>query len=123
MVFLGFALFEGGGQSEVRLFMGLGVVISVVLYGLAESPQRLPLKRLLLFQHLLVDVRFASAFETHDPESLKQYSMNECLFERDFEPSFQLGRSRDRQLERLELRDSIDFLKECLLGLNRSSIK
>jgi hypothetical protein len=123
VVLLGLALLVAVGQCEVRFLVGVGVVVMVVAYGLPESPQRLSLQRLLFLQHLLVDVRFASAFETHDPEWRKQYSMKECFLERDLEPSFQLGRSRERQLDRLELRDSIDILKECLLGLNRSSIK
>lgn len=72
------------GQHIGRLLVGVGVVVMVA--DGSQPAQRLPLERLVFFQHLLVDVRFATTFKTHDPECKKPYSMKECFLDRDLRP-------------------------------------
>ena len=89
----------------------------------AETTERLFLQRFDFLEHLIVDVRLPVALEAHYSGSEGTYSMRECFLVREECLSTQLGRSRDRQLERLDFLDQIEILMERWLRLVLSSIK
>jgi small-conductance mechanosensitive channel len=91
------------------------VVIVAIIVWFALSSKRLSVEKRLAgyIQHLVKNIRLPfpfSSLQTHNTKYKPAYSIKLCLFERDFSRSHQLGLYKDRQLERLDFRDSMEIL-------------